>query len=474
MTDCSLREASGISPSEPIISMPGDIRGLTQAPFEVSTDVLGEYERYRQSNDFSKNHATLLLMMSRVDSTGSFRGLERELLARRVNLEALQILFRARPTVGVFDVTPHEVFTFALLKVLEWYEIPTLMFQPSLVGPQVIARTGIAKVLDVPFPGRDLPQHAHAQAAVVKISLTAQARLRAGTGTIKMDMQRAKEENASNAKARIRAVLATLKRLNRDGQDTDFSLTGHYLPATLLRRGLEVYLERSLRIGLRKSIRKLTDMAQPPNGRYALMALHYEPERSSIPEGLPFESQFDAVIAARKFLPSEVELIVKEHFSQQAAALRGFVGRSPDFYDLVRSLPGVRVVGINSNTRLLVAKAECVVTMTGKVGIEAAGEGTPVLALGQPWWLGMPGSLTIREATTYQSFIDACATTREELDGWLAKMVGNVLLPGLASVPPERYSARTARLPRGFEALEAQALTSAFKRAVDSARSPNS
>ena len=349
--------------------MPGDIRGLAQAPFEVSRDVLGEYESYRRSNDFSKNHATLLLMMSRVDSTGSFRGLERELLARRVNLEVLQVLFRARPTVGVFDVTPHEVFTFALLKVLEWYEIPTLMFQPSLVGPQVIARTGIESTLDVPFPERDSSQYARAQAAVVEISLAAQARLREGTGTIKMDAQRAKEKSAATVKARTRAVTSAFRRLSRVGQDSEFSLTGHVINPTALRRALEIYLERSLRISLSKAVRKLADLTAPPDNRYALMALHYEPERSSIPEGLPFESQLDAVIAAREFLPREVELVVKEHFSQQAAALRGFVGRSPDFYALVGSLPGVRVVGINSETRSLIAEAECVITMTGIVGI---------------------------------------------------------------------------------------------------------
>ena len=465
-SETSLAAASEISPTEVVISVPGNIRGLSTSSLSVSSDALGEYERYRQSSDFSKTHATLLLMMSRVDSTGSFRGLEREVLARRVNLEVIQILLRARPTVAIFDVTPHEAFEFALLKVLEWLSIPTLMFQPSLVGPQVIARTGISKNLEVPFPSRGLSQHAAAQEAVVKISLAALARLRAGTGTVKMDVQRAKEGSSSTVGARFRAVLAALRRLGKAGQDSEFSLTGHHIRPTILRRALEVYLERSLRSSLTSSVRKLMPLKTPPKNRYALMALHYEPERSSIPEGSPFDSQLDAVIAARDFLPSEVELVVKEHFSQQAAALRGFVGRSPDFYDLVSSLPGVRLVGVHSDTRLLMTQAECVITLTGKVGIEAVGEGTPVLALGQPWWLGMPGTLPIAEASNYQSFLDACVTNRDALDAWLRHMVENVLLPGVASVPPDRYSSRTANLPVGFELLEAEGLIGAFRSLV--------
>jgi len=444
------------------MSIPGNIRGLSAFPSEFSLDALGEYERYRHSKNFSRTHATLLLMMSRVDSTGSFRGLEREVLARRINLHIFQILLGAQPTVAIFDVTPHEAFEFGLLKVLEWLSIPTLMFQPSLVGPQVMARTGISQILEVPFPAREAPKHVAAQEEVVKISLAALARLRAGTGTIKMDSQRAKEDSSLTVGARFRAVSFALRRLGKAGQDSEFSLTGHHIRPTILKRLLEVYLERSLRLSLKSSVRKLASLKTPPKNRYALMALHYEPERSSIPEGLPFDSQLDAVIAAREFLPKEVELVVKEHFSQQAAALRGFVGRSPDFYDLVSSLPGVRLIGVHSATRLLMTNAECVITMTGKVGIEAAGEGTPVLVLGQPWWLGMPGTLPLDEASDYPEFLERCATTLEALDAWLQNMVGNVMLPGVASVPPNRYSTRTANLPAGFELLEAEGLVAAF------------
>ena len=461
VSERNLRSATEISDAGEIVPVPGNIRGLGE-PMAVSRAALEDYNRYLKSDLFAKNHSMLILMMSRVDSTGSFRGLEREVLARRVTVEIFELLQRARPTVAIFDVTPHEVFEFALLKVLEWCGIPVLMFQPTLVGPQMVARTGISTTLEVPLTGSSFDRKALAQSAVVAISLAALARLSAGTGTPKMDSQREKEANSSRFRARFLAARFSLRRLRGPGQDSEFALTGHNIRPAILKRALEIYLERSLRQRLRSSAAELPILLKAPKYRFALMALHYEPERSSIPEGYPYDSQIDAVIAARNFLPDDVELLVKEHFSQHAVALRGFVGRSPAFYDLVTNLPGVCLIGSASNTRALMRGAECVVTLTGKVGIEAVGEGKPVLALGQPWWLGMPGTSSLDDGLGYESFLNHCDRSRDSVDSWLRDMVEGVLLPGVASVPPDRYSERIARLPEGFEELEAQSLTSAF------------
>lgn len=362
---------------------------------------------------------------------------------------------------------PHEAFDYALLKVLDWKEIPTLMFQPSLVGPQVMARSSITQTLPVSFLGRRDPRHVSADSSVVSISLSALERLRLGTGTPKMDSQRKKEIEVTSTLSRLRALLFSLKRLKNPGRDADSSLTGHEGIPTLVTRFLDVMLERSLRITLRARVARLENVLKPPSNRYALMALHYEPERSSIPEGFPFDSQLDAIIAARCLLPQGVELLVKEHFSQQAAALRGFVRRSPDFYDVAGALPGVRVLGIHSATRLVRREAECVMTLTGKVGIESVGEGTPVIYLGQPWWEGLPGTAHIADVTDYQEFLESHTPVRDEVDAWLAHQVENTLLPGVSSVPPERYSARIASLPEGFEELEADGIVAAFEALMD-------
>lgn len=443
-------------------SMPRNIRDLVDRRNKVSPEALVSFDAYRGQREYPRTHATLLLMMSRVDSTGSFRSLEREVMIRQLHLEIHHALEVSRPTIAIFDVTPHEAMDYALLKVLEFRGIPTLMFQPSLVGPQVMARSSIADILPVPRKTENYSGNREAFSAVVSIADASIKRLQVGTGTPKMDAQKQKENEVGSFISRIRAIAGSVESLKTPGRDAGFALTGHGHIGPRTRRFLEILLERSLRRTLRGKIKSLPNVTQAPKNRYVLMALHYEPERSSIPEGFPFDSQLDAVVAARNLLPEDVELLVKEHFSQQAAALRGFVGRSPDFYDLVGDLPGVRMLGTQSATRRLMQNADCVVTLTGKVGIEAAFEGIPVLYLGQPWWRGLPGSRHISEVQDFEHFIATNKPDRRDVEHWLSHQVREVLIPGVSSVPPDRHTRRIAQLPTGFEELEAEGIVASF------------
>ena len=443
--------------------LPNNIRGLQPTHPRASIRGLQEYATYRSSPGYPQTHSMLLLMMSRVDSTGTFRSLEREVLARKIHLEIFTALVEAQPTLGIFDVTPHEALDFALLRVLEWKKIPVLMFQPSLVGPQVMARTSVTDILPLALDPAGLSRHSEALEEVHRIADASIQRLAHGTGTPKMDNQKAKEALVGTLGSRLSALRFSLRRLRTPGRDVAFALTGHTRIPLRVRRALELLLERSLRRSLRHRIEGLPSLREAPSHRFALFALHYEPERSSIPEGYPFDSQLDAIAAVRSILPEEVTLYVKEHFSQQAAALRGFVGRSPDFYDLLESLPGVTVLGTKTNTRELMRSAECVMTFTGKVGIEAALEGSRVLYLGQPWWGQMPGAHNFHNLKSYQDFLSASIPAPTEVQGWLEEQIRSALLPGVSSVTPERHSKRIAQLPAGFEALEAEAIVAAAK-----------
>ena len=440
---------------------PNNIRGLvTQTP-TVSNDAIDKYTAYRFSPGYAETHSMLMLMMSRVDSTGTFRLLEREVLARKMHLEIFSALEEAKPTLGIFDVTPHEALDFALMRVLEWQGIPLVMFQPSLVGPQVMARTSLTEILPVELAPDVILRHRKALDEVHRIADASLQRLAQGTGTPKMDNQKAKEAQVGSFPTRVRAVRYSLKRLSTPGRDVAFALTGHSDIPNRLRRLLELLLERSLRRSLRKRIEQLPSLTEAPSHRFALFALHYEPERSSIPEGYPFDSQLDAISAVRTLLPADVTLYVKEHFSQKAAALRGFVGRSPDFYDLLGSIPGVTVLGTATNTRALMKAAECVMTFTGKVGIEAALEEARVVFLGQPWWENMPGARNFHHLGTYEELLAAPIPKTAEVQQWLTHQVRHSLLPGVSSVPPERHSKRIAVLPEGFEDVEAEGIVAA-------------
>jgi hypothetical protein len=401
-------------------------------------------------------------MLSRRDSTGTFRTVDRDIVLRRLQLALLSQLLRAAPTHVVFEETPHEVADFALLRLAEWLEIPVLFFQPSLVGPQVVSRTSLTHVLEVTCPLIGPTELTGDRRKVQEISLHAIAKLQTGGGTALLDRQKRVDRVSSAPFQRVKVVRHLLRRVWRQQSNRQVNFTGHRFLGEGVRRALEVVFEWSLRKSL---VRAVLALPQEPAGRgapFALFALHYEPERTNMPEGLPYLSQVDAVLEARRFLPAEVTLLVKEHYAQQSSSLRGYVGRSPLAYEYLSSIPGIEVLGVGADSRALMKDAECVFTMTGKIGIEAAFAGTPAVFFGQPWWGHMPGSFAFDSASTWVELKKAKMPSESVVDKWFADQVSGSLLVGLGGTSPEKYSTRISQLPDGYEKLEAQSILAAF------------
>jgi hypothetical protein len=419
---------------------------------------------YFRAASYPETHSILMGMLSRRDSTGTFRTVDREVVLRRLQLALLSQLLRSKPTHVVFEETPHEVADFALFRLAGWLRIPVLFFQPSLVGPQVLARSSLTEILDVECPLIGPRNLAADRRTVQNISQGAISKLRTGGGTAQLDRQRRVDRVSARGGQRIRVLGYVADRLASTPANRLVNLTGHRSLAEYARRALEVVLEWSLRRSLQQAVATLPSKPSSPGRKHALFALHYEPERTNMPEGLPYLSQLDAVLAARAFLPSEVTLLVKEHYSQQSSSLRGYVGRSITAYEFLNSVPGIEVLGVAASSSDLIREAECVFTMTGKVGIEAAFAGTRAVYMGQPWWGEMPGSFAFTSLKNWNALVAKKIPTEREVERWFETQVSTRLLVGLGGTSPEKYSARVASLPAGYEQLEAEATLSAIAR----------
>jgi hypothetical protein len=423
---------------------------------------LEQLSAYFREPTYPETHAILMGMLSRRDSTGTFRTVDREVALRRLQLALLSQLLRSKPTHMVFEETPHEVADFALFRLAQWLGIPVLFFQPSLVGPQVVARSSLADILEVKCPLVGPKQLMADRDAVQTISHGAISKLQTGGGTAQLDRQKRVDGVSSRGRQKISVGRHVARRLGSTPANRMANLTGHLFLGERVRRALEVLLEWSLRRSLHRTVAELPSAPSNRDAKYALFALHYEPERTNMPEGLPYLSQLDAVLDARAFLPSDVTLLVKEHYSQQSSSLRGYVGRSITAYEYLNSIPGVEALGVAANSGELMRNAECVFTMTGKVGIEAAFVGTPAVYMGQPWWGEMPGSFAFSSLKSWKALATRKMPTEREVERWFEKQVSTRLLVGLGGTTPEKYSARIAPLPEGYEQLEAEAILSAI------------
>jgi hypothetical protein len=197
----------------------------------------------------------------------------------------------------------------------------------------------------------------------------------------------------------------------------------------------------------------VTDASEP----YSVYAMHYEPERTSLPDGLPVDAQLDALLSVRAMVAASERVLVKEHYSQQSSALRGFLGRSPLLYELIEKMPNTVFAPVQANLLELVKSSRAVFTLTGTIAVEASLMGVPAYYFGDPWWNGLPGTARVgySHAQTLPSLIKG---NKEDVVIFLEDKVMNHMVPGLAGDALETIEGRLGPLPLGLIEAELSAI----------------
>ncbi len=126
---------------------------------------------------------------------------------------------------------------------------------------------------------------------------------------------------------------------------------------------------------------------------YVYFALHYQPERTTIPESFFYGDQFAAIKKLRLILPKNITIIVKEHPVQlllwhpRPSQIKY---RSLDFYKKLKQLKNVQLSKISEDSEKLIEKSKLVVTMTGSTGWEGLKKNKKVIVFGYPWYSRHP------------------------------------------------------------------------------------
>ena len=172
----------------------------------------------------------------------------------------------------------------------------------------------------------------------------------------------------------------------------------------LTKKGLSVsaatasvnHLERSRLYGAYSS---LAGGVVPRSEKVLAVFLHFQPERTSMPEGGIYAQQLALVRTLSLALPSGWRILVREHpsiFRGPNVFSRRY--RSPEFYKALAGLRNVQLTPMSTSPAELLDHASCVATITGTVGLEALAMGLPVIAFGGPAWSNAPGVLRVGPA----------------------------------------------------------------------------
>ena len=140
--------------------------------------------------------------------------------------------------------------------------------------------------------------------------------------------------------------------------------------------------------------------------KFVVVMLHFQPERTSLPEGLNFSQQLHLIRTLRLGLPDDVTILVKEHPSE-------FVGHF-DFYTIVSKMENTQLVDISIDSFSLIDNALSVATITGTVGSQSLIRGTSVMAFGTASYLDNEDCYLIKNSTDVTNAYNAISDTKKE------------------------------------------------------------
>ena len=118
---------------------------------------------------------------------------------------------------------------------------------------------------------------------------------------------------------------------------------------------------------------------------FIYLSLHFQPERTTLPEGLIYDDQILVVRTLAAALPEGWKLIVKEHPRQMKYDLRSIHARSPIDYERISEIPNVYIVSSAIDQKLLINKCRFTATISGSVSWEGLLVGKPSLIFSQNW-----------------------------------------------------------------------------------------
>ncbi len=119
---------------------------------------------------------------------------------------------------------------------------------------------------------------------------------------------------------------------------------------------------------------------------FIFVALQCEPERQTCPSGGVFGNQYLMIDMLSKLAPQGWNIYVKEHVSQFKVYQAAERSKPVEFYDMIASMPNVRLVPLSYNSFELIDNANASATVSGTVGWESVVRGKPSLLFGHAWY----------------------------------------------------------------------------------------
>ncbi|WP_319416109.1 hypothetical protein [Marispirochaeta aestuarii] len=350
--------------------------------------------------EYAELEREFYVMLNRHDLDGSFSYEERKRLYYSQLNYWLNLLIESSIELVLFSETPHAISHFVLYAVCRKLGIQTAMLSLTTIPGTLFVKCEFSDIPSVRVECKDED----------KLSILIQKNVDTVRNSEDKPWYMLKQHrNFIKAGYTIRLqalamfiplILEKISLKRRKSYKSFYKHQGVPFEKSMLTRSQFAFKRVELRrrqARLRASYRKRS--REPDlNLRYLYYPLHFQPERSSCPEGSVFADQQLLIGLIADRLPPDTWLYIKEHPSQFMMT-RGALGRPPMFYEDILRHPRVVLVDDSFSSRQLIDHSLAVVTLTGTAGLEALLRGKPALIFGYAWYRNFPGVYTLEDET---------------------------------------------------------------------------
>lgn len=415
------------------------VGGAWKNGHKLSISDMEEIASYWDSDEFRDQRVNLLEEFNRYPSPDNFRALDREVLLRLLQMQIFAAIKQQAPNFLFALNTPHNPVNLSAFFLAKWLNIPTLFFSSSgTLAPSPIPSTDLG-VFDI--EGRIIPEpESEAETSAVDFNAKSARKALSEMSTGEEIHWQAYErellqKHAPRKFQRQRDIRNKIKRSLLRLRSPEEALFADMLDRNYTRLA-EAHDQAPAK----------TDLAE-----HGLLTLHFQPEASAVPMGLGDTFQGEFVLRARKLLPPDITLVVKEHPSQLKTSMEGSFGRSPRFYDFVNSIPNTKIISAFAQTKDLLDTARVVFTLTGSIGIEAAIRSIPVVYFGAAWWGGMPGTFNGRDPNLIEKLSAYIPPSFDSVSDYIVDFIQYSAIPGFADSGTREYWNKRSTPPEGFQ-----------------------
>ncbi len=364
-----------------------------------------------------------LELADRMDKGYSFSRVERERLFLAFLNYWLNLLDKLEPDFIIFSTTPHSVAEFVLYSIAKHRNIPVIMFMQLVTIERVIYYYDYKNISEVYQSDYE--------------KLCSQD---SGNSGLADDLALYFERYQDNYRDAMPAYLR--ERLDQHVGKKSTTKTSHDLVTKILtpRKYLNVakrflHAVKSVNKELKAPINylKMPGMALEANGglnaeqwhaykqgaaeykkalqekynelcsdfnhedKYIYSPLHFQPERTTCPEGGRYSNQLMMLRVISQSIPDDWVIYVKENPSQLLPnTAHGERGRYPYYFDDVVNIDKVRLVSLDVDPFSLIDNSQAVSTLTGTSGWEAILRGKTALCFGYTWYQDFDGVIRIK------------------------------------------------------------------------------